>query len=97
METIYTGNEPLLADFLIEEAIKEHNVDVFEITKLTVDCFMPRGDMHLWEIRITINSDTQSYYYSKNCIEHGYTITYLQHLRNLGVRKIDLRRLNKND
>jgi hypothetical protein len=97
METIYTGKENLLADKLIERTIKEHNVNVFKITQIRVECYMPRDTgPKLWEISISINYDIKSYYYSKDCIEHGYTLTYLEHLKRMGVKKINLRRLNRN-
>lgn len=94
MEVIYTGEEHLLADMLIERTIKENNIDVFKITKIGVECYMPRDTgPNLWEICIAINGEIRSCYYSKDCIQHGYTMTYLQHLRNMGVKKIDLRRI----
>ena len=95
MEIIYTGNEPMLTDLLIEKAISEKHVDVFKIKEIYIDCFMPDNKMHLWRIEISIRADyTWSCdFYSKNCIHHGYSITYLQHLRNMGVKKLKLDKL----
>ena len=99
METIYTGKEPLLVETLIEKTIEEHKINVFEIAKITVDCYMPKDNdqMHLWTICIRINMDYTSYFYSKDCIRHGYSITYLQHLVNMGVKKINLMKMVNNN
>jgi len=95
METIYTGNEPMLAEMLIERAIKEHKIDVFDIKTIRVECYTPKDEAHLWTIAIIINAkfSYRSYFYSKNCIHHGYSITYLQHLKNMGVKKIKIKKL----
>ena len=95
METIYTGREPLLVETLIEKTIEEHKVNVFEISKITVDCYMPSSNdkMQLWTIYIRIDTKYTSYFYSKDCIKHGYSITYLQHLVNMGVKKINLKKM----
>ena len=92
---IYTGHEPLLTEILIEKTIEEHKINVFGIAGITIACFMPSDDdrMHLWTICITINADYTSYFYSKDCIRHGYSITYLQHLVNMGVKKINLKKM----
>lgn len=95
METIYTGKEPLLAEMLIEKVIEEHKINVFGIEKITVDCYMPSAHdkWHLWTICIRINTEHTSYFYSKECINHNYSITYLQHLKNMGVKKINLKKM----
>lgn len=95
METIYTGNEPMLIELLIERAISEKCVNVFKIKEIRIDCFMPDNKLHLWRIQVSIKADyTWSCdFYSKNCIPHGYSITYLQHLRNMGVKKLNLDKL----
>ena len=68
MEIIYTGNEPMLTDLLIERAISENRVNVFYIKEIHIDCFMPNNEMKLWRIVITINADYtwSSNFYSKN-------------------------------
>ncbi len=98
METIYIGNEPMLTETLIERTIKEHQINVFYIKDIHIDCFMPDNKLNLWRIQITIHADYtwSSDFYSKNVIHHGYSITYLQHLRNMGVKKLKLNKLNNN-
>ena len=46
METIYTGDEPMLTETLIERTIEEHKVNIFEIKQISVDCFMPDDKLH---------------------------------------------------
>ena len=97
METIYTGDEPMLTETLIERTIEEHKVNIFEIKQISVDCFMPDDKLHLWHIVITVHADynMQSDFYAKRCIHHGYSITYLQYLRNKGVKKLRLDKLKE--
>ena len=97
METIYTGNEPMLTDLLIERTISENHVNVLTIEKIDIDCWMPDNEMHLWRIKITIyaNHTWSGDFYSKNCIHHGYSMTYLQHLKNMGVKKLRLDKLDE--
>lgn len=97
METIYTGNEPMLTDLLIERSILEHHVNVLCIKSISVDCFLPDNKLHLWHIVITVHADydCRSDFYAKNCIHHGYSMTYLQHLKRMGVKKLKLNKLGE--
>ena len=99
METIYTGNEPMVTDLLIERAISENHVNVLYIKSISVDCFLPNDKLHLWRIKITIHADYdwESDFYAKNCIHHGYSMTYLQHLKNMGVKKLKLNKLGEEE
>ena len=96
METIYTGKEPLLVDTLIERAIKENNIKPAEIISIYVNCYMPKeNSLNLWEIEIRIKT-TGVYserYYSKECVNYGYTITYLQHVARMGIKKLKIKEL----
>ena len=98
-EIIYTGKEENLADILIERLIEEKKVDKGSITDIEVQCAMPSDDiLHLWGIHIKIHTMGYSYddfYYSKNCIEHGYRVTYLEHLYRMGVKEIKLKDIFK--
>ena len=99
-EIIYSGNELCLAEILIEKTIISNRISRGDITYIDVDCSFPKKDsLKLWEITITVHTTayhTPSYqwkehFYSKNCIEHGYSMTYLQVQRNLGVKKIKIK------
>ena len=95
METIYKGTEPLLAHKLIERTIKERDIEVGKIKSITVDTKLPPADgLQLIEIRITIYTVKYSYqecFYSKEIIEHGYEITYLQHLQKMKkIKTLDI-------
>ena len=97
METIYTGDEPMLTETLIERTIEENFVNVLCIKDISIDCFMPDDKLRLWQIVIEVRADFswKSYFYSKKCIHHGYSITYLQYLRNKGVKKLRLDKLDE--
>lgn len=100
-EIIYTGKEENLADILIERLIEEKNIDKGSITDIEVQCAMPSDDiLHLWGIHIKIYTigynSHDDFYYSKNCIQHGYRITYLEHLYRMGVKEIKLKDIFKN-
>ncbi len=95
METIYNGNELMLTDLLIEKTIEENKINAIKIKEISINCYMPHNDMNLWHIVITIKADYnwKSDFYSKKCIHHNYSLTYLQHLENMGVKKLKLNKL----
>lgn len=96
METIYTGKEPNLVHTLIERTIQENKICPMNITTIAIKCYMPREkQLELWQIAITLNGNHTTYFYSKNCIKHGYSMTYLEHLYLMGVKKIKLKDLVK--
>lgn len=94
-EIIYSGEEPCLAEILVEKMIISNRISPGNITYIDVDCSYPKEDsLKLWEITITIHTtdhDWKEHFYSKNCIRYGYRMTYLQVQRNLGVKKIKIK------
>lgn len=84
MEKIYKGTEKNLTKTLITRCIKKHNIDVDLITQIDINiCFPKDSDsLQLWTIIITVNTIKTFYedrFYSKECIEHSYSLTYQQY------------------
>lgn len=82
MEVIYTGKEKNLHYILTKRIIKSRKINTDDIAKIHFVCNQPTETLSLWTAVVTIyGADTTAshyteHFYLKNCIRHGFSITW---------------------
>lgn len=84
METIYTGKEKRLHYKLVKKIIREHKLDVADISQIYFDQKMPTDKFPLWTLTITIYGAGHMYNSElakkdiliKESVRHGFYITW---------------------
>ena len=82
MEPIYTGCEKKIHYILTKRVIKRYSLNIDDIAKIHFACNQPTEALPLWTAIVTIyGADTTTshyteHFYLKNCIRHGFSITW---------------------
>lgn len=82
MEPFYTGYEKKIHYILTKRLIKRYGIKTDDIAQIYFTCNRPTDSMPLWTVKVSIynagRNDTiySENFYTKDCIEHGFYITW---------------------